>query len=328
MENKRQFIVTLVRHGETMSNRFKIMQGQLDTQLSDMGEEQARLAGKRLKDQRFTHVFSSDLARAANTARKILAENTNTTCNLTLDQRLRERGFGHLEGRPFTDYKKAQEESGVSHEMFTPEGGETIDQVYHRAKDFFRDLCKLMAEPVKPHSVSDEKDASPSDGEFPPSPSGSESQLTQQKKTHSHGGALTDTSNLIDLSPKTCPTASTSGSSSGIHIAPSSSVASSASASESKADIDHVLIVSHGLLLRELKRVILEKFKGVLEGPMAQEALAVSPNTGVTSVTMSVNYKYNKIKSQCIECHCFNCAAHLRGSNTNLISQALFKGAL
>ncbi|KAK3791427.1 hypothetical protein RRG08_046579 [Elysia crispata] len=114
--------------GETMSNRYKIMQGQLDTQLSELGEEQARLVGMRLKDQCFRHVFSSDLTRAANTAKKILAENRSTACGLTLDHRLRERGFGSLEGRPFTDFKKVQETSGVPHEMFTPQGGETIEQ--------------------------------------------------------------------------------------------------------------------------------------------------------------------------------------------------------
>ncbi|RUS83870.1 hypothetical protein EGW08_008351 [Elysia chlorotica] len=317
MEKKRLFTVTLVRHGETMHNRDKIMQGQLDTQLSDLGEEQARLVGRRLNDQRFTHAFSSDLSRASNTARKILQENLGTACELTLDRRLRERSFGYLEGRPFTDFKQAQQASGLSQEMFTPEGGETVEQVYHRAKDFFQDLCRLMAEPLKDEAGLNDKDQESSHFS---SVTGSQSSLT--KKVHS--GALTDASNFIDLSP----TCSSDSSSFGTQSQSSPFTTKFVNGQDLKEVTDHVLIVSHGLLLRELKRVILEKFHGVLEDAMATEAPVVSPNTGVTSLTLSVNYKYGKVKVTCVECHVINCTAHLCNGKKDLISHALFKGAL
>lgn len=38
--------------------------GQLDTPLSDKGRQQAKLLGKRLSSQEFTHVYSSDLIRS------------------------------------------------------------------------------------------------------------------------------------------------------------------------------------------------------------------------------------------------------------------------
>ncbi|KAH9503685.1 hypothetical protein Btru_067153 [Bulinus truncatus] len=87
----RAFVITLVRHGETLENREKILQGQTDTHLSDLGKKQAKLVGLRLRDVKFSHMFSSDLSRAAETARAIAEANTASSCELILDSRLRER---------------------------------------------------------------------------------------------------------------------------------------------------------------------------------------------------------------------------------------------
>ncbi|GFN75615.1 fructose-2,6-bisphosphatase tigar [Plakobranchus ocellatus] len=324
MEKIRLFTVTLVRHGETLSNRNKILQGQLDTQLSDIGEEQAKLVGKRLKEHHFTHVFSSDLSRAVNTAQHILAENKKTTCDLILDPRLRERDFGCLEGRPLSDFVKAQEESGLPSHLFTPEGAETIDQVSHRAREFFKDLCKMMAEPVK--SLSTDSKECVGNLDSPSSPvNGPESQTLLPKKVHS--GALMDASNLIDLLPP-AENLSASPAHPAVPASSSSSSASMAAHESPSEESGDVLIVSHGLLLHELKKIVLKKFKGVLEGPLAHEVQRKSPNTGVTQVTMAVNYKYNKLKSQCTEIHAINNISHLEGSRLDLFSNALFKGAL
>ena len=64
-------ILTLVRHGETIENKEKIIMGQLDGTLSELGIQQAKKLAERLKDERFDYIFSSDLARAANTAKEI-----------------------------------------------------------------------------------------------------------------------------------------------------------------------------------------------------------------------------------------------------------------
>lgn len=56
--------VYLVRHGETQANRDGIIQGQQDTRLNALGEEQARLVGEALKGEEFGCAFSSDLSRA------------------------------------------------------------------------------------------------------------------------------------------------------------------------------------------------------------------------------------------------------------------------
>jgi len=56
--------VYLVRHGETQWNREGIIQGQQDTELNEVGIQQARLVGDAMKDLKFSLAFSSDLKRA------------------------------------------------------------------------------------------------------------------------------------------------------------------------------------------------------------------------------------------------------------------------
>jgi 2,3-bisphosphoglycerate-dependent phosphoglycerate mutase len=57
--------VYLVRHGETAENRKRIIQGQLDTDLNEVGLEQARLVALALKDVPIDIAYTSSLKRAA-----------------------------------------------------------------------------------------------------------------------------------------------------------------------------------------------------------------------------------------------------------------------
>ena len=87
--------VIVVRHAETTWNRERRMQGTTDTVLSDTGRAQAESVGRRLANESFSGLYSSDLSRAQDTAREI-ARHTQRT--LQLDPRLRERAFGVFEG--------------------------------------------------------------------------------------------------------------------------------------------------------------------------------------------------------------------------------------
>ncbi len=57
--------VYFVRHGETDANRNKVIQGQLDTPLNEIGLEQAKLVSHALRAVRFDVALSSDLRRAS-----------------------------------------------------------------------------------------------------------------------------------------------------------------------------------------------------------------------------------------------------------------------
>jgi 2,3-bisphosphoglycerate-dependent phosphoglycerate mutase len=56
--------VYLVRHGETPENQKRIIQGQLDTDLNELGLEQARLVALALKDVPIDIAYTSRLKRA------------------------------------------------------------------------------------------------------------------------------------------------------------------------------------------------------------------------------------------------------------------------
>ena len=87
--------VLVVRHGETSHNADGIWQGQLDTELSPQGVEQARAAGAALAAYRPSRVVSSDLARAAETAEHVARAAGSP---VTLDRRWREIHVGQWQG--------------------------------------------------------------------------------------------------------------------------------------------------------------------------------------------------------------------------------------
>ena len=61
----------ITRHGETEENKAGIIQGHLPGHLSEAGIEQAKKVAFRLKDEKINFIYSSDLDRAADTAKEI-----------------------------------------------------------------------------------------------------------------------------------------------------------------------------------------------------------------------------------------------------------------
>lgn len=81
--------IWLVRHGETAWNAEGRWQGQTDVPLSERGRSEAALAGRRLASVRFDRVVTSDLVRAADTARGIAPG-----AEIEIDPALREMNVG------------------------------------------------------------------------------------------------------------------------------------------------------------------------------------------------------------------------------------------
>lgn len=160
------FSLTLVRHGETTANREMVIQGHRDVPLSERGLKQVGLVGSRLKNERFTHIFASDLKRAAETAQAIAEASTACDCSVRLDSRLRERKFGMFEGKSFKEFHQAAKQKNVRWTDFTPDGAESLTEVRKRARQFFHELCELMA-----------REGSAVDGEYRPASIKSKRQL-------------------------------------------------------------------------------------------------------------------------------------------------------
>ncbi|MDR0807033.1 MAG: 2,3-diphosphoglycerate-dependent phosphoglycerate mutase GpmB [Enterobacteriaceae bacterium] len=136
--------VYLIRHGETEWNVARKIQGQTNSDLTALGEQQARLAGMRLKEMGITHIIASDLGRTRQTA-QLLAE----YCQVepTYDARLRELNMGILEQRCFDTL--TEEEERLRRQVLdgTPNGripdGESLIELTARMRAALDDCDKL-----------------------------------------------------------------------------------------------------------------------------------------------------------------------------------------
>jgi broad specificity phosphatase PhoE len=98
-------VIYLVRHGQTEFNAAARFQGQLDSPLTALGREQARLMGQTLRgliDPKDVAMFSSPLGRAAETAR-IVRQAAGVAEEIVFDRDLVEVGMGAWDG--LTDFE-------------------------------------------------------------------------------------------------------------------------------------------------------------------------------------------------------------------------------
>lgn len=87
--------LVMLRHGQTEFNADTRMQGQLDTELSELGRAQALAAAEALGKRQPLLIVSSDLRRAYDTA---VALGEQTGLPLRADNRLRETHLGDWQG--------------------------------------------------------------------------------------------------------------------------------------------------------------------------------------------------------------------------------------
>ncbi len=123
----------LIRHGETPWNVEGRYQGQLDPPLNEQGHQQAQATANQLASLGFAAIYSSDLARAHQTA-AALAEKTGLP--IQLDPRLREINQGQWEGILIDDIRarwpqeiRHWEQDPWQHH---PPGGERLEQMQAR----------------------------------------------------------------------------------------------------------------------------------------------------------------------------------------------------
>lgn len=133
-----------IRHGETTWNLETRIQGHTDIPLNDKGRWQAERLGRVLREEGLAAIYSSDLQRASDTARAIARA---SGAPLVLDESLRERHFGQLEGLTHDEITaswpadarrwKARDPS------YGPQGGETLQAFYERCVEAAARLARL-----------------------------------------------------------------------------------------------------------------------------------------------------------------------------------------
>lgn len=92
----------IVRHGETAWNAEHRVQGQLDVPLNATGLAQAEAIGRALARERFDAIYSSDLARALQTARAVAQRRE---LEILQDRDLRERHYGVFQTLTYAEVK-------------------------------------------------------------------------------------------------------------------------------------------------------------------------------------------------------------------------------
>ena len=120
-------------HSTTVDNEQGHATGWLPGQLSERGRAQAQQLGRRRLGDGITAVFSSDLARAAQTASVAFA---GSAIPVLYDWRLRECDYGQRNGMPVAELQAGRRE----HLDRPYPGGESWRQAVARAGRFLGDL--------------------------------------------------------------------------------------------------------------------------------------------------------------------------------------------
>lgn len=133
-----------VRHGETAWNAAGRIQGQLDIGLNETGLWQAGQLAAALCEEPIDAIYSSDLARARQTAEPLARQ---IGLPLRLDPGLRERAFGAFQGLTFDEIAIRWPDASRAWRQrdpdFAPPGGESLRVFLARAVGTVERLAAL-----------------------------------------------------------------------------------------------------------------------------------------------------------------------------------------
>lgn len=134
----------IVRHGKTYWNEARKIQGWADIELTAEGRRVAELSAEGMKDIHFDAIYASPLIRAYETA-KILRGNRDLP--IIVDERIKEVGFGELEGADFLKIRGDKTSRFTSffeapEKYEAPEGAESLEALTQRASAFMEEMIE------------------------------------------------------------------------------------------------------------------------------------------------------------------------------------------
>ncbi|MFN3749744.1 MAG: histidine phosphatase family protein [Thiobacillus sp.] len=128
--------ICLIRHGETDWNVERRIQGHLDIPLNDTGRAQALAMAFNAAHQRFHAIYSSDLARAMETAQSLAQREDHVVRPLP---QLRERHYGIFQGLTVAEAAARHPEAHARYRVRDPdydfETGESLRTFAARVAD-------------------------------------------------------------------------------------------------------------------------------------------------------------------------------------------------
>jgi 2,3-bisphosphoglycerate-dependent phosphoglycerate mutase len=136
-------LLVLARHGQSDWNLKNLFTGWKDPDLTELGVEEARIAGKRLAKLglRFDVAYTSALTRAQRTCALILEELGQSSLTTIADEALNERDYGDLSGLNKDDARVRWGEEQVhiwrrSYDV-PPPGGESLKDTVARTLPYY-----------------------------------------------------------------------------------------------------------------------------------------------------------------------------------------------
>lgn len=126
----------ITRHGQTEWNLEGRIQGQKDSNLTELGEKQATWLGERLKHTEIDVIISSSSGRAMRTADLIRG---NRNIELLANENLVEMNIGDWEGQLHVTIEEHSPDEQKNFwnfpHLYKPRGGETFEQVFDRVSN-------------------------------------------------------------------------------------------------------------------------------------------------------------------------------------------------
>lgn len=140
--------LVLVRHGQSQWNLENKFTGWVDVDLTDLGKEEAKRAGQKLKGFKFDQAFTSDLKRAQQTLGFILKETNQENIPITKDKALNERHYGDLQGlnKAETAQKFGDDQVKIWRRSYdiAPPNGESLKDTAARTLPYFNNTIIPM----------------------------------------------------------------------------------------------------------------------------------------------------------------------------------------
>ena len=140
--------LVLVRHGQSQWNLENKFTGWVDVDLTEKGVAEAKSAGEKLENFRFSTAFSSVLKRANRTLDIILEETCQRGISVIKDKALNERMYGDLQGM---DKNEAREKYGDDQILewrrsydIPPPNGESLKDTRERVLPFYKEHIEPM----------------------------------------------------------------------------------------------------------------------------------------------------------------------------------------
>lgn len=106
----------ILRHGETVLNTLRILQGQFDSPLTENGIRQAEEAARKFSAINFDAIFSSDLLRAKRTAEIIKLDRS---LEIMTRKALRERTWGKYDGKLASEFVRETKELLIRYQQLS-----------------------------------------------------------------------------------------------------------------------------------------------------------------------------------------------------------------